>query len=150
MNLSVIIPAYNEEKRLPLTLSKVFKHLQINFKSDDYEVLVANDGSKDHTGSIVKELCPQYPQLKLLDYGINRGRGAVCQVAVKEAQGEFILIIDSDCSTDEKFITPFFNYLVEHANVDLLVGSRDIMGAKILTPQPILRVFLNKVFLLMA
>ena len=76
MNLSIIIPAYNEEKRLPTTLNKVFKHLQENFKSDDYEVLVANDGSKDNTESVVKELCSQYPQLKLLDYGINRGRGA--------------------------------------------------------------------------
>lgn len=149
MELSVIIPAYNEEKRLPRTLEKVFKHLAESFLAD-YEVVVANDGSKDHTAQVVRELVSQYPSLKLLDYKINRGRGAVCQAAVHEASGKYLLIIDADGSTDVKDITPFYNYLASHPEVDILTGSRDIAGAKILTPQPVFRIFLNKIFLLMA
>ena len=149
MELSVIIPAYNEEKRLPRTLEKVFKHLQENF-SGSYEVLVANDGSSDQIADSIEQARENYPGLRLLDYQINRGRGAVCKDAAREALGSFILIIDSDCSTDEKFITPFYNYLVNHSEVDILTGSRDVAGARILTPQPFFRIFLNKVFLLMA
>lgn len=149
MELSIIIPAYNEEKRLPPTVKKIFQHLnQNNYR--DFEVLVASDGSRDNTPGVIRELSNKYPQLKLLDYQPNRGRGAVCKDAVQQAQGNLILITDADGSTSEKFIIPFVEYLHEHQDVDLLVGSRDIKGARILTPQPAFRIFLNKVFLLMA
>jgi len=150
MELTVLIPAYNEAGRLPATLKKVFGQLQGNFSMGSYEVLVANDGSRDNTAAIVSELVSVYPGLRLLDYKINRGRGEVCKAAVGEAQGKYILISDADGSTDVKFIRSFFDFLERHLEVDILTGSRDIVDAKILTPQPVLRVFFNKVFLLMA
>lgn len=150
MELSIIIPAYNEEKRLPRTLEKIFQHLQENFSQGGFEVLVANDGSLDQTAEAMRALTGQYAALRLLDYQSNRGRGAVCQAAVQEARGDFILISDADGSTSEKFIVPFVKYLREHRDIDVLVGSRDIKGATIVIPQPALRVFMNKIFLLMA
>lgn len=149
MELSVIIPAYNERNRLPATLEKIYKHFAKN-NYQDFEVLVANDGSSDRTVEIVRELAKQYSSLRLLNYEQNRGRGAVCKDAVQEARGNLILIADADGSTSENSIMPFVQYLREHREVDILIGSRDIKGARIVTPQPPLRVFLNKMFLLMA
>lgn len=149
MELSIIIPAYNEEKRLPPTLQKIFRHLE-EHHYDDFELVVANDGSKDHTADIVREFAKKHPRLRVLDYGENRGRGAVCKAAIPEVGGYFILITEADGSTSEQSILPFARYLKEHADVDILVGSRDIEGARIVFPQPPFRIFLNKVFLLMA
>ncbi|MAF25235.1 hypothetical protein CL634_06635 [bacterium] len=149
MDISILIPAYNEAKRLPVTLEKIFKHLANGFQGQ-FEVVVANDGSNDNTAAVVNALAEKYSQLRLLDYKENRGRGAVCQAAVLKVEGKYILISDADGSTDEKFITPFFEYLETHHDVSMLVGSRDIEGAQILTPQPKFRILLNKIFLVMA
>lgn len=148
MKLSIVIPAYNEAGRLPHTLARIYDRMK-NFH-EDFEVFVANDGSTDETSVTVKMLAETHSQLRLLDYPVNRGRGEVCKNAVVEAEGDYILITDADGSTDEKFIMPFVEYLDAHSDVDIIVGSRDIEGAIIHTPQPPLRIFLNKVFLLMA
>lgn len=150
IELSIIIPAYNEANRLPRTLQKTFFHLRENFSSAGFEVLVANDGSKDGTAEEIKKLSSQYPELKLLDYRENRGRGAVCQKAVSQTRGRFVLIMDADGSTDTKFIRHFFDYLQAHPEIHILTGSRDIEGARVLTPQIPLRVFMYYIFLLMA
>lgn len=149
MELSIIIPAFNEQNRLPVTLEKIFQNLKAK-NYTNFEILVANDGSQDNTAGAVKGLEKKYPQLRLLDYQPNRGRGAVCKDAVFEAKGDLILIDDADGSTSEEGIVPFVEYLRNHQDVDILVGSRDIEGATIVVPQPLLRVFMNKIFLFMA
>ena len=149
MELSIIIPAFNEEKRLPPTLNKIFRHLEENHY-DDFELIVANDGSQDHTVAAVREFCKKYHEIRILDYKQNRGRGAVCKAAVPETRGDFILITEADGSTNEEAIMPFVRYLKEHSDADILIGSRDVEGARIIFPQPPFRIFLNKVFLLMA
>jgi len=75
MKLSVIIPAYNEEKRLPKTLVEIDKYLKQ--QDYDYEILVVNDGSKDNTAKVVEELKPQIANLKLINNKVNHGKGYV-------------------------------------------------------------------------
>ena len=69
--LSIIIPAYNEAKRLPLTLIDIDKHLQNQEYS--YEILVVNDGSTDQTAEIVNRFMPLIENLKLIDNKENKG-----------------------------------------------------------------------------
>ncbi|PJA84208.1 MAG: hypothetical protein CO145_01890, partial [Candidatus Nealsonbacteria bacterium CG_4_9_14_3_um_filter_37_13] len=72
MYLSVIIPAYNEEKRLPKTLEEIDKYL--SRQNYDYEILVVNDGSKDKTAEVVTGLTGVIKNLRLFDNKINQGK----------------------------------------------------------------------------
>jgi len=106
MYLSVIIPAFNEEKRLPETLKKIRNHLQ-NQKYD-WEVLIINDGSKDKTAAVVSELIKNWQArsersrggFRLIDNKENCGKGAVVKQGMLEAKGEWRLFMDADNSTD--------------------------------------------------
>lgn len=149
MELSIVIPVYNEEKRLPNTLEKLFEYLKAHYKNS-YEVIVADDGSTDRTVKVVQEFQQLNPELRLLQFPKNRGRGAAVRDAIFQAQGDFILETDGDGSVNEHAIIAFLDYFAEHPAVDMLIGSRTIEGARILTPQPALRVLLGYCFLFMA
>lgn len=149
MELSVIIPTYNEAERLPATLHKLFDHLYAHYHGD-YEVIVADDGSTDRTPQFVQEAIEQYARLRLLAFPRNRGRGAVVRDAVHSATGKFILEMDADGSVNEDAVTTFLKYFARHPEVDVLIGSRMMPGAKIVTPQPPLRVFFGYCFVVCA
>jgi len=138
MDLSIIIPAYNEEDRLPLTLQRVFEYLSVHYKGT-YEVIVADDGSTDRTAEIVKNHSKQYPQISLLQFTKNRGRGAALRDAIFKTNGEFILETDADGSVNEHAVLDFLKYFSKHPEVDMLTGSRTVEGSRILTPQSLLR-----------
>lgn len=135
MYLSIIIPAYNEEKRLPKTLLEIDKYLK--GQSYPYEIIVVNDGSRDKTAEIVKDLIPQIKNLKLIDNKKNRGKGYVVRQGMLEAKGEYRIFTDADNSTSidqiEKML-PFFK-----EGYGIVIGSRDIKGAVLDPPQPWIR-----------
>lgn len=153
MYLSVIIPAYNEEKRLPKTLEEINKYL--SRQSYDYEILVVNDGSRDKTAEIVRGRTPSIKNLKLIDNKENNGKGYVVRQGMLEAKGEYRLFTDADNSTSidqiEK-IWPEFSAFAKgyggpaeasseggKARYDIVIGSRDVKGAVLDPPQPFLR-----------
>lgn len=146
MELSIIIPAYNEAKRLPSTIERVFACLRARF-GGSFEVVVADDGSHDETVVIAREFMQKFPELKVLAFEKNRGRGAVVRDAVLKSNAEYILEMDADGSVDPEEIPRFLEYLKSYPEVDFLVGSRNAAGSKILAPQPALRVFLGNGFL---
>ena len=91
-SVSVVIPAYNEEKRLPETLQQIQKHLFI--KNYDYEIIVVDDGSNDNTAG-VPELFPDL-KIKLLKNEKNHGKGYCIKKGVFEASKEIVLFSDAD------------------------------------------------------
>jgi dolichyl-phosphate beta-glucosyltransferase len=97
LDLSIIIPAYNEERRLPKTLDAVLSYL----KARQYraEVIVVDDGSSDSTAQIVDAFVRKYPGLRLLSNGANRGKGYSVRHGMLEARGEITLFTDADLST---------------------------------------------------
>jgi dolichyl-phosphate beta-glucosyltransferase len=142
MHLSVVIPAYNEEKRLPKTLKEIGRYLSKQLY--DYEILVVNDGSTDKTTQIVENLKSEIPNLKLIDNKINQGKGAVVKQGMLEAKGDFRIFTDADNSTPIEEIEKMWPYFKE--GYDIVIGSRDLKGAILDPPQPILRRILGEIF----
>jgi len=142
MRLSVIIPAYNEEKRLPKTLKEIDKYLRI--QKYDYEIIVVNDGSKDKTTEIVLGLIPQIPNLRIIDNKINQGKGAVVRQGMLEAKGDFRLFTDADNSTSIEQVEKMWPFFQE--GYEIVIGSRDVEGAILDPPQPFYRRFLGEMF----
>jgi len=109
--LSVIIPAYNESKRIPLTLVSVDKIL--SEKDYTYEILVVDDGSTDNTAGIVKKMAETIKNLKVVDNPQNRGKGAVVRQGMLLAQGEYRLFMDADNATTVDHFDPMIPFFKE-------------------------------------
>ena len=135
MHLSVIIPAYNEEKRLPKTLGEIDKYLR--GQNYDYEILVVNDGSKDKTVEVAQNLTSQIKNLKVTGYKKNQGKGYAVRFGMLEAKGDLRIFIDADNSTSINQIEKMWPYFKE--GYDIVIGSRDVKGAVLNPPQPWLR-----------
>jgi dolichyl-phosphate beta-glucosyltransferase len=142
MKLSVIIPAYNEEKRLPNTLRLVDEYLKR--QKYEYEIIVVNDGSKDKTAQIVQDLKLQITNLKLIDRKENKGKGYSVKEGMLKAQGEYRLFMDADNSTSIDQIEKMWPWFEKE--YDIVIGSRDIKGAILDPPQPFFRRFVGKIF----
>ena len=131
--LSVIIPAYNEAKRLPMTLIDVDKHLSEQEYS--YEILVSNDGSTDATAEIVNRFKPLIENLKLIDGKENRGKGTAVRQGMLAAKGNWRVFLDADNSTSIVEFNKMMPYIDE--GYEVIIGSRAVRGAKMNPPQAI-------------
>ncbi|MFZ5365142.1 MAG: dolichyl-phosphate beta-glucosyltransferase [Patescibacteria group bacterium] len=125
--LSVIIPVYNEEKRIGSTLPKIFHYL--NKRQIDYEVIVVDDGSTDQTIPIVENI----KKCNLLRHAENQGKGAAVRTGVEAAQGKYILFTDADNSTPIEELDKFWHKKEQY---DILIGSRHSIGSEIQVKQP--------------
>ncbi len=125
--LSVVIPAYNEEKRISVTLLDIDKYL--TKQKYDYEIIVVSDGSTDNTANVVENLKSQISNLKLIDNKKNCGKGCVVKQGMLEAEGEYKLFTDADNSTTIDHLDKFWPYTKE--GYDVVIGSIEIEGAKI-------------------
>ena len=138
--LSVIIPAYNEAKRLPLTLVDIDKHLSRAEYS--YEIIVVNDGSKDATAEIVRRFEPIVKNLRLIDHPENCGKGRVVRDGMLAAKGNWRIFTDADNSTSiDQFerMMPCFK-----EGYDVVIGSRTAKGAELVPPEPLYKQILGK------
>lgn len=142
MYLSIIIPAYNEGKRIGKTLKMI--HAYLKDTSYTYEVLVVNDGSKDDTRKVVEEAMKSMPYLHLLDLPKNGGKGYAVQQGILASKGSYCLFTDADNSTSIDQVEKLFPYLMD--GYDIVVSSRHAPGAKIVLPQSKLRIFLGSIF----
>jgi dolichyl-phosphate beta-glucosyltransferase len=134
-DLSVVIPAFNEENRIGRTLSRVREYLA--GRKLDFEVLVVDDGSRDRTADEVGKIAAEFPQLKLLRLPKNQGKGAAVKAGMLGAEGRFLLMTDADLSTPIEELTRMEQALA--AGYDLAIGSRRAAGAHIVKHQPWLR-----------
>ncbi len=142
MFLSVIIPAYNEEKRIEKTLLSVHEYL--SQQSYEYEIIVVSDGSRDKTVEIVEGLKSNVQNLRLLNNKENHGKGWVVRQSMLEAKGDFRLFMDADNSTTVDQFGDFLPYFSQ--GYDIVIGSRRIAGADITVKQPWFRDLLGGIF----
>ncbi len=145
MYLSVIVPAYNEERRLPKTLRSINGYLEN--QNYDYEILVVSDGSKDKTAEVARDLMGEIGGLRVIDNKKNHGKGFVVRQGLTEAKGEIRLFTDADDSTSVDQVEKMFPFFKK--GFDIVIGSRDIKGAVLDPPQPWRRRIIGDVFNLM-
>lgn len=120
MQLSVIIPAYNEDRRLPGTLASVYRYL--HGLGEPFEINVVDDGSYDDTASYVEGFAAQYQGVRLITYAPNRGKGYAVRTGMLAAGGDYLLMNDADGSTAIEEVEK----LLEQARsgYDVVIGSR--------------------------
>jgi dolichyl-phosphate beta-glucosyltransferase len=118
--LSIVIPAYNEEKRLLPVLNSV--HSFFSAKRTDFEIIVVNDGSVDNTSLLVNQFSNTHNNVRLIEYTPNKGKGFAIKKGVLTASGDLILIDDADGSSpiaeSDRLLRSIKN------GADLAIGSR--------------------------
>lgn len=147
-HLSIVIPAYNEEKRLPKTLNRMLPYLRTLPYS--FEIIVVDDGSRDATVRLVQEMGSQNPEIRLLADGTNRGRGAAVKKGVFDARGDLILETDSDGSVADEAIGRFVAAFDADPSLNAIFGSRMMKGSHIVLWQPWHRTILGYGFLFLS
>jgi dolichyl-phosphate beta-glucosyltransferase len=118
--LSIIVPAYNEESRLPATLQSVWEFLYGDNR--DFELLVVDDGSMDSTPDIVEHFARTHTGVRLVSYAPNRGKGYAVRAGIMAARGDLLLINDADGSSPIEELLKLERSIADGA--DLAIGSR--------------------------
>src|SRR5712664_724195 len=118
-DLSIIIPSYNEELRLPGTLDRIAAYLQTY--GGAAEVLVVDDGSKDRTAAVAESYRGKIPSLRVVSNRVNRGKGYSVRHGMQEARGRIALFTDADLSAP---IEEAGKLIAALENNDVAIGSR--------------------------
>ena len=137
MNLSIIIPAYNEEKRIKATLEEL-----VDKFSKSSEILVVSESS-DQTNAIVTEFSAEAPFVKLITSTKRLGKGGAFKRGFENSQGNIVMLLDSDLPV---LVSDVENVISAVGEVDVAVGSREVEGTRIVVYPPLIRVFAGKVF----
>lgn len=140
MGISIVIPAYNEEKRIGSTLSKISEYM--GSRKDDYEILVVDDGSKDNTKSIVFDHMKKDKKIKYLANPGNKGKGYAVRNGMLHSTMDFVLFSDADLSTPIEELDSFLQYTDEY---DVIIASRNLKGSNVVK-QPLHRRLPGKIF----
>jgi len=123
LDLSIILPAYNEESRLPKSLDRI--HAYLASGGWRAEIIVVDDGSSDGTARLVEESRGKYPELRLVSNGRNRGKGYSVRHGMLEARGEIALFTDADLSAPIEEADKLFAAIRERG-YDGAIGSRAV------------------------
>ncbi len=141
-HLSIIVPAYNEEERLPRTLARLSEYY--DSQSYDYDVAVVSDGSKDGTARVVNEFAAAHPKFQLIEYQPNRGKGYAVRKGMLEAKGDLVLFCDADLATPQEETEKLLAHMKDGA--DVAFGSRPMAESKLEIRQPLYRELLGRAF----
>lgn len=133
-NISIVIPAFNEEARLGLTLSTILSYLrETNLRA---ELIVVDDGSSDATARVARHTCAGFPETetKVIRYGRNRGKGFAVKTGLLRAEGEIALFSDADLSTPIEELCRLVEP-IKRGKYDVTFGSRALDRSLIETHQ---------------
>jgi dolichyl-phosphate beta-glucosyltransferase len=142
VHLSVIVPAYNEERRLTGTLLQASGYLQT--QPYPSEILVVDDGSADATGTIVSSWPAGKVPVRLLRHedGNNHGKGAATRLGMLAAHGAFRLFMDADNSTALDHVARFWPFFDQ--GYEVVIGSRSLPGSNVAVRQSRLKEFAGR------
>jgi dolichyl-phosphate beta-glucosyltransferase len=138
--LSIIIPAHNEEQRLPGSLEKIVAFLE----EQDYEaeVVVVENASQDNTAGVVEKFMARYPFISLIREE-RRGKGLAVKLGIMAARGEYLFICDTDLSMPIEEVSKFLPPALE--DYDVAIASREVEGAR-RYGEPVYRHLMGRVF----
>lgn len=141
-NISIIIPAYNEQNRI-LTFLNLLDQYSKRWL-ENFEVIIINDGSIDLTHQVVSDFIQFKENFILVDLSQNIGKGGAIEKGVEIAKKQTICFMDADGSTDLEMIQKLYGHLSER--VDVVIGSRGLLDSAISVRQNFFRSFFGKVF----
>ncbi|HSR49303.1 MAG TPA: glycosyltransferase, partial [Acidobacteriota bacterium] len=141
MNLSIVIPAYNEQSRLPKTLDVLERYLE-ELDVDSWEIVVVDDGSSDRTAEKAEEWAERGVRVVRLE--CNRGKGSALRQGVKLTQGGFVFFVDADLPYRLDFIERALGLL--RGQADAVIGARDLPESSYDSSFPKVRVWTGKAF----
>jgi dolichyl-phosphate beta-glucosyltransferase len=139
--LTIIVPSYNEQLRLPSSLELIASYIQKSGRKT--EVLVVDDGSKDKTAAVAEAFRAQIPLLRVVANGENRGKGYSVRHGMQEARGEIVLFTDADLSAPIEEADKLLAALAEY---DVAIGSRALDRSLIAVHESGFREFAGIVF----
>ncbi len=143
MYFSVVVPTYNEEKRIENTLREIYKYFAKRGKN--FEVIVIDDGSSDDTVRLLQDLKKKFKNLKILKQGKNYGKGWAVKRGVLAAKGKYILTKDADLSTPMTETDKLLKEL--ETGADLAISCRiHPDGTDMRFSQPLIRRIVGKIF----
>ncbi len=116
--ISIIIPVYNQAKKLAKCLESILNQTYQNF-----EIIIVNDGSSDNPGEIVEKYKRKFPNLKYFDHGQNRGAPAARNTGFKNSQGEYLFFCDADTVLIPEALNIFFNTLAKNSSVNYVYSN---------------------------
>ena len=139
--LSIIVPSFNEEVRLPASLQLIAAYVSSANRST--EVLVVDDGSKDRTAEVAASFADRIPNLRVLRNGENRGKGYSVRHGMQEARGEYVLFTDADLSAPIEEADKLLSALRQY---DIAIGSRALDRDLIDVHESLFREFAGIIF----
>jgi len=142
MKLSVIIPAHNEEHRLPPMLESYAEFFSKRL-GDDVELLVVVNNSTDETELVASRLAETFPQIKIIVESGSIGKGGAIILGVKSATGEYVGFVDADGATTAQ---EFFRLYEKAVGTTGVIGSRWTQGADVAVKQTAMRLLSSRMF----
>jgi len=140
LELSLIIPAYNEEQLIRANLETLLSFLTTQFSN--FEIIVVDDGSLDQTARVVRAFMNDHTEVRLIEQKENLGKGHAIQQGVKECEGEFIIFMDADLPYELDAMAAFMDAL--QAGSDLVIEPRHMEGSLVKDVPPV-RYFIGQV-----
>lgn len=140
--LSLIIPAFNEERRIGESLDRILSFLQSAPYSS--EVIIVDDGSQDRTADLIRERYVNQHGIRIYRQSRNLGKGGAVKQGMLLGNGEYLFFTDADLSVPIESLTIFLAHLANHC--DVAISTRQKPGAVIEVHQPLYREFLGKMY----
>lgn len=123
MDLSFIIPCYNEEGNVEV----IYNEIRSIFKKINYEIIFINDGSKDKTIDKLKDICKNSKEnIKVINFSRNFGKEAAMYAGLKESKGDFVTIIDADMQQDPNLVLEMLNFLNDNQDYDAVAMFQEV------------------------
>ncbi|MGE4283450.1 MAG: dolichyl-phosphate beta-glucosyltransferase [Clostridia bacterium] len=141
MDVSLIIPAYNEEKRIIGTMEHILEFMNRHFH--EYEVLVIDDGSTDNTVEVLKRY-HDYP-LRVFSQETNKGKGQAIKTGMLQAKGKYVFFTDADLPYPLSGMIEAID-IFSKTEAHLVLGSRDLYKERPSAPYPLHRRLMSKAF----
>ncbi len=138
--ISVIVPCYNEENALPLFYEELQKNIQKFPKNVEFEILFINDGSKDNTLNIIKELKEKDNNVEYVSFSRNFGKESAIFAGLEHATGDYVTLMDADLQDPPSLLLEMYHYVTDK-NYDA-VGTRRVNRKG----EPIIRSLCSKIF----
>lgn len=143
LTLSIIIPAYNEEKRIIRCLSDILDNITI----DSFEIIVVSDGSVDRTKEVIEDFARNAAEsrIRVIEYQPNQGKGYAVKMGMLAGRGRYLIYLDADGATPFKEFDKLFLH-VENGKFDVAIGSRALISQDSVVVTKLHRKILGRIF----